>query len=245
MENLQIISIWETKREVNRHINLHSHKYHELVYYPTGSGITKIDNETFSFNDNCFALIRRGTDHNETHHTSSDVICLEFTGTDNLPFGFFYDKSHMIHKNLKELLNEIREQKYGYKEMLTIKLNELLVRILRDDAGEDFVKDFAHIVNYIKENLHEDIKLSDCAKQLNISYDYFRHKFKTITGFSPQQYLIEQRLIASKRMLKDSNYTCTEIAYRCGFSTAASFSALFKTKYCITPLQFRKTTTEN
>ena len=29
------------------------------------------------------------------------------------------------------------------------------------------------VVNYLKENYHQKILLSQCAKQLNISYDYF------------------------------------------------------------------------
>jgi len=82
--------------------------------------------------------------------------------------------------------------------------------------------------------------LSDCAKQLNLSYDYFQHKFKAITGCSPQQFLIKQRLKASKKLLKEGELNCTEIAFRCGFSTSAQYSALFKKEYGSSPLQYQK-----
>ena len=138
------------------------------------------------------------------------------------------------------MLSEVKNQKYGYADMLRIKLHELLLYISRNEINTSSTKDFTYIINYIKENFHDNITLSDCAKQLNLSYDYFQHKFKMITGFSPQQFLIEQRLLASEKMLKENKHSCTEIAYRCGFCTSAQYSTLFKKKYGTTPLQYKK-----
>lgn len=239
MQSLRFISIWKAKRNKNVYINYHSHTYHELVYYQTGSGETDIDGNVYQFSDNCFALIPHHTEHNEIHHASSEVICLGFWTTDDLPFGFYTDSNHTIFKILKELLSEVQNQKYGYAEMLKIKLHELLLHILRSENSIATTKDFAYVINYIQENFHEHIRLSDCARQLNISYDYFQHKFKSITGYSPQQFLMEQRLQACRKLLIDANYSCTEIAYRCGFCTSAQFSALFKKRYGVTPLQFK------
>lgn len=240
MMDLQFVSIWEAKRNKNLYVNHHSHTYHELVYYSSGSGETEIDGNVYPFSDHCFALIPCHTEHDETHLASSEVICLGFYTADDLPFGFFLDSNNTIFKILKELLSEVRCQKFGYKDMLTIKLHELLLYLLRMENNTASTKDFAYIISYIRENFHEHIHLSDCARQLNISYDYFQHKFKAITGHSPQQFLMEQRLLACLEMLKKSNLNCTEIAYRCGFCTSAQFSALFKKKYGITPLQYKK-----
>ena len=124
--------------------------------------------------------------------------------------------------------------------MLVIKLNELILNIIRIENTIIDTKNFEYIINYIRENFHEHINLSDCAKQLNISYDYFQHKFKALTGYSPQHFLMEQRLLASKEMLKKGAYNCTEIAYLCGFCTSSQFSAMFKKRYSITPMQFKK-----
>lgn len=205
MRNLELISLWIAEKSKDSYVNYHSHKYHELVYYPEGNGITKIGEEEFIFSDNCLAVIPRNTEHNELHYSDSEVICLEFIGINDLKLSLIKDSSNKIHKILKEMLCEAENQKYGYKEMLTIKLNELLLNIIRSENNTTETKNFEYIINYIKENFHEHIILSDCAKQLNISYDYFQHKFKTITGYSPQQYLIEQRLKASKKCLKTVN----------------------------------------
>lgn len=240
MQNLQLISAWKATKTKSTYINYHSHEYYELVYYLSGSGKTEIGGKMFPFSDNSFALIPGNTEHDELHDSDSEVICLIFSGIDDLQLGFFKDYSHTISKILNELLYEINKQTYGYKEMLVIKLNELMLNIIRIENNINNTKNFEYIINYLRENYYEHINLLDCAKQLNISYDYFQHKFKAITGYSPQQFLMEQRLLTCKKMLKESDYNCTEIAYRCGFCTSAQFSGMFKKRYGITPLQFKK-----
>lgn len=240
MQNLQLISAWKATKTKSTYINYHSHEYYELVYYLSGSGKTEIGGKMFPFSDNSFALIPGNTEHDELHDSDSEVICLIFSGIDDLQLGFFKDYSHTISKILNELLYEVNKQTYGYKEMLVIKLNELILNIIRIENNINDTKNFEYIINCLRENFYEHINLLDCAKQLNISYDYFQHKFKAITGYSPQQFLMEQRLLACKKMLKESDYNCTEIAYRCGFCTSAQFSGMFKKRYGITPLQFKK-----
>lgn len=240
MHGPQLITLWTTIRKQHSNINHHSHTYHELVYYLSGSGKTEIGGNVFQFSDHCFAVVPGHIEHSEIHYANSEVICLGFLTADNLPFGFHADPSHVIYRILKDMLREINEQNYGYEDMVILKLKELLLRIFRTQNATTTTKNFIYTINYIKENFHEHISLSDCARQLNISYDYFQHKFKTLTGYSPQQFLMEQRLLASQKMLTEGNYNCTEIAYRCGFCTSAQFSALFKRKYGVTPLQFKK-----
>lgn len=240
MSNLSLISLWNTTRKQNSQINYHAHKYHELVYYTSGNGKTKIGGKTFFFTGHHFAVIPAHTEHNETHYADSDVICLEFASSDDLPIGFYADQNHIFHSVLTLLLNEIREQKRGYEDMLTLQLNVLLLHLLRLQNGAAATKDFSYIINFISENYHERISLAACAQELNLSYDYFQHKFKSVTGYSPQQFLMEQRLLGAEKMLQEGTYTCTEIAYRCGFCTSAQFSKLFKTSRGMTPMQYKK-----
>ncbi|MBO4976774.1 MAG: AraC family transcriptional regulator [Lachnospiraceae bacterium] len=43
-----------------------------------------------------------------------------------------------------------------------------------------------------------------------------------------------------EQMLLNKTLSCTEIAYRCGFSNSAQFSAMFKREKGISPYQYRK-----
>ena len=240
MQSLQLVSLWRATRQQGAYINYHAHNCHELVYYLSGSGKTDIADIPFLFADNTFALIPPNTEHDELHHADSEVICLKFSGTDDLQMCFYQDNTHRIFKILTELLHEISQQPYGYQDMLAIKLNELMLHIAREENDTEETKNFDYVINLLRENFHEHIILSACARQLNISYDYFQHKFKKLTGTSPQQYLIEQRLLFAEKLLAEGNLNCTEIAYRCGFSTSAQFSAFFKRRYGQTPLQYKK-----
>ena len=89
------------------------------------------------------------------------------------------------------------------------------------------------------EKFNEKISLQKYAEQLNISYDYFRHKFKSITGVSPQEYIVNKRLEAALNLISTTNLSCTEISEKCGFSDSAQFSKMFKEKYKISPRKYR------
>lgn len=239
MQNATLLSVRSVQRKQGTRISTHAHKYHELVYYQSGDGHIVIDENKHHFTEHCFAIIEAHAEHNEIHREDATVICLEFTGTNTLPTGMFYDKDHTILHSLRLLLQESRKQPYGYQEMLTLQLNMLLLQILRHQNTAFAPKDFSYIIHYLSENFHEKISLVSCAQELNISYDYFQHKFKKLTGYSPQQYLLEQRIRGAEKLLQEENYSCTEIAQRCGFCTSAQFSAQFKAARGITPLKYR------
>jgi AraC-like DNA-binding protein len=239
MKETTLISIWRAEKCSGVYIGHHSHQYHELVYYPRGRGTTEIGNVTYSFADGCFAMISPGISHNESHHASGEVICLEFVGDSELIQGLYRDTDGKVYRTLREILDEVRLQDAEYREMISAKMCELMVHIHRICGSVAEEKSFEYIINYLRENYHEKIILSDCARQIDLSYDYFQHKFKSITGMSPQQYLVEQRLIAAESMIRQGSYNCTEIAFRCGFSTSAQFSALFKRRYGLSPLAYR------
>lgn len=245
MSEIQLISIWKAPKCRDTYVNSHAHKYHELVYYIHGKGKTIIDGNGYAFCDNNFAVIPPYIRHDEKHFSDAEIICIEFSGEITLPQGVHVDTLGLISKILKEILEEAQYQYYGYKDMIAAKLIELCLRLIRVEKCDPLEKNFEYIMNYLKENYHDKIILSNCAKQLNISYDYFQHKFKKITGNSPQQFLIKQRLNASEKMLRAGKVNCNDIAYLCGFSTAAQFSALFKKEFGKTPLQYKKANSGN
>lgn len=242
MEDVGLISIWRARRAEKMYVNFHGHNYYELVYYQRGNGKTTVGNSTYTYSENCFVIIPPHVQHDESHDSDTEVICLEFSSVPALKQRLYEDPRNTVYRILKELLSEVKHQEYGYQEMIAVKLNELYLHILRDENVAADEKNFEYMINYLKENYHEKIILSDCAKQLNLSYDYFQHTFKKLTGYSPQQFLIHQRLRAAEKILESGNVSCTEIAYRCGFSTSAQFSALFKREYGQSPLQYHKNT---
>lgn len=241
MVNLGFITIWSRVRQCGTQIKAHSHHYHELVYYISGGGETMIDGKLYTFQPNDLALIPENIPHSELHLADTEVICLGFSCDEHLSPFIVSDNRASIDRVLKNMLKESSVQLLGYREMIEALLLQLYVQLLRlQKPTSAYTKSFSHIISYLAENYHEKIRLSACAEQLGISYDYFQHRFKQITGESPQTFLLNHRLNAAKELLKDPDISCTDIAFRCGFSTSAQFSMLFRRTFGITPHQYRK-----
>ncbi len=240
MFEFELISIWEPQKPQGTYINFHSHDYHELVYYAQGNGKTVIDGDTYTFKEGNFCIIPPRVFHDELHFIDSHIFCLKFHTSCEFSPGFHTDTDYKVLDFLKKIMAETKEQKYGYKNMITARLTELCVHILRNENTDATEKNFEYVINYIKENYGDKIVLRDCADMLNYNYDYFQHKFKRLTGLSPQRFLLNRRLQAAKELLRDKDILCTDIALACGFSTSAQFSALFKREYGISPKQYQK-----
>ncbi len=77
------------------------------------------------------------------------------------------------------------------------------------------------------------------ADSLNVSPSYLSGLLKVLTGQSTQQHIHNKLIEKAKEQLSTTNLTISEIAYELGFEHSQSFSKLFKSKTCQTPLAFR------
>lgn len=87
------------------------------------------------------------------------------------------------------------------------------------------------LIQQITENPCFSKSVREMAKYAGYSYDHFRHKFKKITGLPPSEYILNHRIENAASLLESEEYTCTEIAELCGFSSPSQFSVLFKKKW--------------
>lgn len=77
------------------------------------------------------------------------------------------------------------------------------------------------------------------ADSLNISIKYLSSLLKQLTGLTTQQHIHEKLIEKAKEKLSTSELSVGEIAYQLGFEHSQSFSKLFKSKTCQSPLEFR------
>ena len=95
-------------------------------------------------------------------------------------------------------------------------------------------------IEYINENLTQDLSLETVSKELSVSPIYFHNVFKTSVSKTLRDYVEQQRIKKAINLLQTTNLTLTQIAFECGFSSQSYFSYAFKRKMGLTPRQYAR-----
>ncbi|WP_346238840.1 AraC family transcriptional regulator [Niabella insulamsoli] len=96
------------------------------------------------------------------------------------------------------------------------------------------------VIEYINSNFHRNITLNDAARLVNMADMSFSRFFKTRTGITFMDTLLECRIGNASRLLIDTTQSISEIAYNCGFNNISNFNRLFKKRKGCTPKKFRE-----
>ena len=148
------------------------------------------------------------------------------------------DLSTCLMELLQLFENRVGNQ-YTYISYL-YRIFSYMYRLVPSAFPEDTADYLKQATQYISNNYVYDIRISDIARYIGIDRTYLYKLFMERKNTSPQQYLIDFRLMAVCRLLKETNLTVTEIALSCGFKDAPSMNKHFKKRYHITPLLYRK-----
>lgn len=98
---------------------------------------------------------------------------------------------------------------------------------------EESIKEYYFRINksidYIKENLHEELSLEKLASLSNFSKYHFHRIFKSVTGTTLNEFIKNARIERSLFFLmNNSSKTINEISIDCGFLSISSFSRSFR-----------------
>ncbi len=87
---------------------------------------------------------------------------------------------------------------------------------------------------------HEVGPLPSLARNLGVSYTWFRRAFAHHTGLSPHQYQLQLRIGRARTLLSETTLAVKEIAFRSGFESEQYFCRLFKSKTGVSPGAWRR-----
>jgi TolB-like protein/AraC-like DNA-binding protein/Tfp pilus assembly protein PilF len=102
---------------------------------------------------------------------------------------------------------------------------------------KDFIDKVHHIV--MSNIADENFGVSELASLLGLSTSQTLKKVKTLTGKSVNQYIRELRLEKATKLIKETDFTIAEIAYKVGFSSQSYFNKVFRKQYGITPGEYK------
>jgi AraC-like DNA-binding protein len=89
------------------------------------------------------------------------------------------------------------------------------------------LKEMQNVLSFIEGNYMENIYLKDAATVANLSVCHFSRLFASIAGVGFKSYLNRLRINKAVDLLKNSEDSITEIAYKCGFGSIRSFNRIF------------------
>lgn len=219
-----------------------THRSHEIVFYCDGChGKTVIDNTEYEFKPYDIAINKCGAEHSEEHFSHGKLTFIAFKCDKfNMNNGVYHLSNDML-PIVDTILHEITHQPFKYNELISCKLQELLIRIERSTITESTTsKTLTFIKNYIDENHPQNIRMQDLAELSGYSDAHFRHLFSKKFGCSPNEYLIKKRCQHAVGLLVSTNKSCSDIALLCGFYDSSQLTKIIKQKYSVTPLTIRK-----
>lgn len=94
------------------------------------------------------------------------------------------------------------------------------------------------VVDYINDYLDQELSLEELAAIVQLSAYHFCRSFKRSTGFTPHQYVIQQRVEQAKLLLRDGKIGIAEVALACGFTHQSHLNRHFKRLTSVTPKNF-------
>jgi AraC family transcriptional regulator len=94
-------------------------------------------------------------------------------------------------------------------------------------------------VEYVQENMVEDISFRDVAAHLKMSAYHFARMFKQSTGESPHRYIVRCRIERAKALLSDARLPISDVAFEVGYKSQSHFTTCFGRLTGVTPGAFR------
>jgi AraC-like DNA-binding protein/mannose-6-phosphate isomerase-like protein (cupin superfamily) len=124
-------------------------------------------------------------------------------------------------------------------EVLMLAARETSWHAVTDQPLADIDRKIRQATEYIAVNYPRDFGLEDLADLVGLSVSHFSSCFKTVTGKSPIEFLIDRRLHHARELLQNSTFSIRQIAQMSGFASSQYFARLFATRNGISPTQFR------
>ncbi|MGK0290729.1 MAG: AraC family transcriptional regulator [bacterium] len=106
---------------------------------------------------------------------------------------------------------------------------------------EEYIARINRVIDYIEENIEDELRLEDLAQVANFSSFHFHRIFRSLVKETLNQFIQRLRVErAAIQLTNSSKKSVTEIAFDCGFSSSSSFARVFKDYYKMSATEWKK-----
>lgn len=107
---------------------------------------------------------------------------------------------------------------------------------IENELNAEFIQ---RVTKIIEDNIsNRDFFVPDICRELGLSKSVLYAKFKTVTGYSPNDFIKVMKMKKAAVMLADKKHSINEISYILGFNEPSYFTTSFKKFYGKSPKQF-------
>lgn len=114
---------------------------------------------------------------------------------------------------------------------------QFIDRPIGPTAGED---PLGSVLGWALERLEEPLSVDELADRAAMSGRTFARRFRQVTGTTPHQWLLTQRVLLAQRLLESTDDAVELVASRCGFGNASGLRTHFQRVVGTAPLAYRR-----
>ena len=239
------------------------HRFFELTYVDSGTLYTEVDGTEYTIQERELILYGPGQFHSQrTGNQAVSYVTIMFSMENtslDLPSDWYnvlinrvFSCSKKIYTLIKALVQESSAGVPYTDSLMLCLLTEIIIRLLQshfvlsDTAPASIARQnyrdelFERIINYIESKICEPITVAEICQQFSISRSSLQLLFKNAVDQSPKKYISDMKLEKSRQMLRENQYTVSEISLKLGYSSIHYFSNSFTQKYHISPSEYAK-----
>ena len=245
ISSVDLIKPKETKRKTIHYGNKTSR--YELIYKLSGETITHFNKKSYHIKPGMVYILPKSenADNYIERIIPGDCIDIFFDTDTTLGENLFlldFDENIKILNSFQKIYKLWLTKPDGYYFKCMSAVYEILYEMLLKSeqySPKSKYKNLEPGIEYIHNNLYDDIDYNLPSKICGISYTYFKKLFIEKFGVPPVRYVNNMRLERSRGLLLTNKYSVGEIAKMCGFENTYYFSKKFKEKYQSSPTAYK------
>ena len=148
-----------------------------------------------------------------------------------------YITKPFVFEYLNERIKALIRNREALKEHYSLDLNVDTTVNTPGSLDKKFVNDFTALIE--KNISNPELNVNDIGRELGMSRVQIYRKVKALLGYSVNDYIINVRLKKAKNLLLSTDKSIGEIATDVGFSSATYFSTTFKSRFKLSPKEFK------
>ena len=236
----------------------HAHDLCEIYFNLSGDVSFLVESTLYPIQSGSVIITRPGEYHHCVYNsipTDHRSFCFFFSADQNEVFlPRFFDrplgKGNLLNLK-KDALNQATQLCHALIdcEPSPLKSYSLFFQLLdllsqQDVSAEShsdssFPPDVLFALQYIQQNLCENITVAEIAQKAFVSVNTLERHFQATLQMSPSAFLTLRRLLFAKELLK-SGKSVQDACEKSGFSDYSHFIARFRKQFGVTPLQYKK-----